>query len=52
MGHYSMQVRDPPGFETVLKTSPFDTLPSVGARGPVIIISHGKWRSNIIIFFP
>ena len=38
-----------PGFETFLKSPSFDNLRSAATRGPVIIINHSKWRSDIII---
>ena len=43
------QIRALPGFENFLMASPFDTLQSAAARGPVIIINHSVWRSDIII---
>jgi CHAT domain-containing protein len=38
-----------PGFESFLMAPSFDTLRSAAARGPVIIINHCRWRSDIII---
>jgi CHAT domain-containing protein len=38
-----------PGFETFLKSPSFDKLLSAAARGPVIIINHCRWRSDILI---
>ena len=38
-----------PGFETFLKSPSFDNLRSAAARGPVIIINHSEWRSDILI---
>ena len=43
------QIRSLPGFETFVMSSSFDTLRSAAAHGPVIIINHSKWRSDIII---
>jgi CHAT domain-containing protein len=37
------------GFETFLKPSSFDKLHYAAARGPVIIINHCSWRSDILI---
>ena len=37
------------GFDTFLKPPSFDTLRSAASHGPVIIINHCKWRSDIII---
>ena len=38
-----------PGFEEFMKTRSFDDLRSAAASGPVIIINHSKWRSDILI---
>ena len=43
------QIRSLPGFETFLTSLPFDTLRSAAAHGPVIIINHSKWHSDILI---
>ncbi|KAH9955877.1 CHAT domain-containing protein [Russula compacta] len=43
------QIRAQPGFDTFLIPASFDTLRSAAARGPVILINHSKWRSDIII---
>jgi len=43
------QIRSLPGFGTFLKTPSFDTLRSAAERGPVIIINHSIFRSDIII---
>ena len=43
------QVRLLPGFENFLMAPPFDTLRSAAAHGPVIIVKHCKWRSDIIV---
>jgi len=43
------QIQALPGFDTFLKPPPFDTLHSAASRGPVIIISHSQWRSDILI---
>ena len=45
----TMKIRALPGFETFLTTPSFDTLRSAAAHGPVIIINHCRWRSDIII---
>jgi CHAT domain-containing protein len=44
-----IHIRSLPGFEDFLKAQSFKTLRSAAARGPVIIINHCRWRSNIII---
>jgi tetratricopeptide (TPR) repeat protein len=43
------QVQTLPGFENFLSTLSFDTLRSAASHGPVIIINHSKWRSDILI---
>jgi CHAT domain-containing protein len=43
------QIQTLPGFENFLKSPSFDDLQSAAARGPVIIVIHCRWRSDIII---
>ncbi|KAI9438181.1 CHAT domain-containing protein [Lactarius indigo] len=43
------QVQGRPGFERFWKTPSFATLQSAASHGPVIIINHCKWRSDILI---
>ena len=43
------QIRGLSGFDTFLKPPLFDTLRSAASHGPVIIINHCKWRSDILI---
>ena len=43
------QIQGLSGFDTFLKPPPFDTLRSTASHGPVIIISHCEWRSDILI---
>ena len=38
-----------PGFDRFLTSPLFDTLRSVASRGPVIVINHSRWRSDILI---
>jgi hypothetical protein len=38
-----------PGFDNFLTSPPFDALRSAASSGPVIIINHSKWRSDILI---
>ena len=45
------QIQSRPGLEGFLGTPSFDTLRSAASRGPVIIINHCEWRSDIIIIF-
>ncbi|KAI0283878.1 CHAT domain-containing protein, partial [Russula brevipes] len=44
-----VQIQALQGFESFLMAPSFDTLRSAAARGPVIIINHCRWRSDIII---
>ena len=43
------QIRALSGFDTFLKPPSIDTLRSAASHGPVIIINHCKWRSDILI---
>jgi len=43
------QIRTRKGFESFLKPPSFDNLRSAAVRGPVIMINHCRWRSDIII---
>ena len=43
------QIQALPGFNTFLKSPSFDTLRSVARHGPVIVINHSPWLSDIII---
>ena len=45
------QIQSRPGLEGFLGAPSFDTLRSAASRGPVIIINHCEWRSDIIIIF-
>ena len=45
------QIQSRPGSEGFLRAPSFDTLRSAASRGPVIIINHCEWRSDIIIIF-
>jgi hypothetical protein len=45
------QIRALPGFDRFLTSPSFDTLRSAASSGPVIIINHSKWRSDISFFF-
>jgi CHAT domain-containing protein len=44
-----LRVRTLPGFDQFLIAPSFHALHSAAARGPVIIITHNRWRSDIII---
>ena len=44
-----LQIRALPGFDSYLTSPSFDTLRSTPSSGPVIIINHSRWRSDIII---
>jgi len=43
------QIQALPDFDTFLTSPSFDTLRSVASSGPVIIINHSIWRSDILI---
>ena len=45
------QIQSRPGSEGFLGAPSFDTLRSAASHGPVIIINHCEWRSDIIIIF-
>ncbi|KAF8269756.1 CHAT domain-containing protein [Lactarius quietus] len=38
-----------PGFDSFLTSPSFDTLRSAASCGPVVIINHSRWRSDILI---
>lgn len=42
-------IRSLPGFGDFLTPPSFDALRSAASRGPVIIVNHSKWRSDILI---
>ena len=43
------QIRLLPGLENFLTAPSFDALRSAAAHGPVVVVNHCKWRSDIII---
>jgi hypothetical protein len=45
------QIQSQPGLERFLRAPSFDTLRSAASRGPVILINHCEWRSDIVIIF-
>ncbi|KAH8992738.1 CHAT domain-containing protein [Lactarius akahatsu] len=45
------QIQSRPGSEGFLRAPSFATLRSAASRGPVIIINHCKWRSDIVMLF-
>ena len=45
------QIQSRPGLERFLMASSFTTLRSAASRGPVILINHCRWRSDILIVF-
>jgi CHAT domain-containing protein len=45
------QIQCRPGLESFLRAPPFTTLRSAASCGPVIIINHCEWRSDILILF-
>ncbi|KAN0141152.1 CHAT domain containing protein [Lactarius tabidus] len=48
-GKLISQIRALPGFDRFLTSPSFDTLRSAASSGPVIIINHSEWRSDILI---
>jgi tetratricopeptide (TPR) repeat protein len=46
-----LQIRSRQGLEGFLRAPSFDTLRFAASRGPIIIINHCEWRSDIIIIF-
>jgi CHAT domain-containing protein len=46
------QIPGRPGLQGILSAPSFATLRSAASRGPVIIINHCEWRSDILIIFP
>lgn len=48
-GDLISQIRALPGFDSFLATPSFDALRSTASSGPVIIINHFSWRSDILI---
>jgi tetratricopeptide (TPR) repeat protein len=45
------QIQSQPGMERFMGAPSFTTLCSAAKRGPVILINHCKWRSDIVIIF-
>ncbi|KAI9451570.1 CHAT domain-containing protein [Lactarius psammicola] len=43
------QIKALPGFDSFLTSPSFNTLRSAASSGPVIIINHSVWRSDILI---
>jgi CHAT domain-containing protein len=43
------QIKLLPGLDTFLSSPPFDIMCSAASSGPVIIINHSIWRSDIVI---
>ena len=44
-------IQGQPGLERVLRAPSFSTLRSAASRGPVILINHSRWGSDILIIF-
>ena len=44
-----LEIQALPGFQGFLKMPSFDDLQSVASHGPIVIINHSQWRSDIII---
>ncbi len=45
------QIQGRQGSQGFLKTPSFSTLRSAASRGPVVLINHCRWRSDILILF-
>jgi CHAT domain-containing protein len=45
------QIRSRPGLEGFLRAPSYTTLRSAASCGPIVIVNHCKWRSDIIIIF-
>ncbi|KAH9047457.1 CHAT domain-containing protein [Lactarius deliciosus] len=45
------EIQGQPGWEGFLKTPSFTTIRSAASRGPVILINHCRWHSDILIVF-
>jgi CHAT domain-containing protein len=43
------QIQALPGFDSFLRSPLFDTIRSAASSGPVIIVNHSRWRSDILI---
>ena len=43
------QIQALPGFDSFSTFSSFDTIRSAASSGPVIIINHSRWRSDILV---
>ncbi|KAF8268575.1 hypothetical protein EI94DRAFT_1700152 [Lactarius quietus] len=50
-GRPDLEDGDAQGLEGLLKTPAFATLRSAASRGPIIIINHCAWRSDVVIIF-
>ncbi|KAI0293145.1 CHAT domain-containing protein [Multifurca ochricompacta] len=45
------QIQELPEFGDFLKTPSFPTIRIAASHGPIVIINHNKWRSDILILF-
>ncbi|KAN0134181.1 CHAT domain containing protein [Lactarius tabidus] len=45
------QIQSRPGLEGFLRAPSYTTLRSAASRGPVVIVNHCEWRSDIVIIF-
>ncbi|KAF8265317.1 CHAT domain-containing protein [Lactarius quietus] len=43
------QILDLPGFDNFMTSPSFDTIRAAASSGPIIMINHSKWRSDILI---
>ncbi|KAI9452977.1 CHAT domain-containing protein [Lactarius psammicola] len=51
-GNLISQIQALPGFDSFLTSPLFNTLRSAATSGPVIIINHSVWHSDILILLP
>ncbi|KAL5480870.1 hypothetical protein ACEPAI_9810 [Sanghuangporus weigelae] len=43
------EIRQIPGFEGFLRSAPFDALQQAASEGPVIMLNHSEYRSDVLI---
>ncbi|EJD06608.1 TPR-like protein [Fomitiporia mediterranea MF3/22] len=45
------EIRQVPGFESFLNAMPFRDLQQVASEGPIIMVNHNEYRSDVLIVF-
>ncbi|KAI0261845.1 CHAT domain-containing protein [Gloeopeniophorella convolvens] len=43
------RIRQLPGFEHFLAAAPFHSLQNAASSGPIVVVNHSRWRSDILI---